>query len=365
MKKLSTTLFLITFYLSAIGQPVPFKQQIEDYLKTFPDRAEISIGIIDNGNAFKLSYVIQDSIVKVVSDNDKVFEIGSITKTFTASLLMQEVANRVMSLDDPIQKYLLQKMPTFQNQSITLKHLVTHTSGLNRDLQKDADIKDFYSYMKKAQLQSAPGRTWAYSNIGMSALGEILAINNNTSYDDLVKVRIFGPLEMTHTYFNLTDFPKDQRVQSFNERGKTEPYWQMYFIKPAGGIKTNLSDMMKWLKQNMNADSNHHSYLSETQNPLADSIAISGTNVTMGIGWWHYRPDNVKRIIYHEGGTLGQTAFIGFDKSHKRGIVILCNYSQSHPAMKSGKGINNPKGGLSKVSYLGLQILKSGGTSLN
>lgn len=361
MKKLSAIFIALAFYSSTSGQQIPFKQLIEDYLKTFPDKVEISIGIIDDENTFRLNYIIKDSIAEVVGNNDKVFEIGSITKTFTASLLMQEVGSGAITLDDPIQNYLHDriKIPTFQNQPITLRHLVTHTSGLNRDLNKDADTKDFDNYIKKAELKYIPGKTWSYSNIGMGLLGEILASTNKTNYESLMQVRIFEPLQMNHSYFNLTEFPMDSRVKSYNERGKTEPYWQMNFIKPAGGMKTTLGDMMKWVQANMNAEANQHLYLSETQNPLSDSISISGSNVTMGIGWWHYRPDSIKRIIYHEGATLAQTSFIGFEKSGKRGIVILCNYSQSHPAMRSGKGINNPKGGLSKVSYLALQVLKS------
>ena len=74
----------------------------------------------------------------------------------------------------------------------------------------------------------------------------------------------------------------------------------------------------------------------------------------MGIGWWHYRPDSTERIVYHLGGTYGQTSFLGFSKSSKRGIVILSNFSGDHPKMKSGKDE------LSKPNDLAFQILTMG-----
>jgi CubicO group peptidase (beta-lactamase class C family) len=357
--KLLLVVSILVASFSSRGQDNAFRQLIEDHLKTFPDRTEVSIAIVDHGEIYKMGYRVSKGNLVGIENFNSVFEIGSITKTFTASLLMDEIAKNKMGLDDPIQKHLRvsMKQDSFQGHTITIKHLITHTSGLGR-IKLDGTLNDYLSYLKGFELDYVPGKTWAYNNFAVALLGEFLAANNQSTYERLIRDKIFSPLDMNHSYLHIADFADSLKVVSYDVGGRKKAYWEMGFIKPAGAIKSDLNDMIKWLTANLNDPGPKLKFIHDAHNTMGDSVFISGTNVTMGLGWWHYRPDSTTRVIYHEGGTFGQTAFLGLDPDNKRGVVILSNFSSAHKAMQSGKGINNPKGGLSKPAYMAFQLFK-------
>jgi CubicO group peptidase (beta-lactamase class C family) len=317
----------------ATSQTAKFQTFIEDYLKSFPNNAEIAIGIIDGASTYKLGYRVENGTVVLVKNESALFEIGSITKVFTSALLMREVRDNTIALTDPLQKHLKVhiKQDTYQNQRLTILHLITHTSGLKRNPLMG--YKRYSNYLQSFKLDYLPGKKWEYNNLTVALVGKLAAEKRSASWDASLKENLLIPLNMKDTYSNLGEAPKVNRVQCVNKKGERGGcYWHRIgeFQWPNGGIISNINDMMKWLQANLtkeNLSPNLH-YIHDSHNPLADTISTAWFkkyNATQGIGWWHYRTDSNARIICHGGNMPAQTSFIAFDKEKNRGIVILTN----------------------------------------
>ncbi|MCO6490098.1 MAG: beta-lactamase family protein [Phaeodactylibacter sp.] len=133
MKKIASLSLLCLLSLSMTVQSPEVKSAIDAFLAGLPDKAEVAVGIVHNGEEYRYGYIKEDGQVREADQENAIFEVGSITKTLTATLLMEQVEKGEMELGDPIQQYLpvSMKQPTCEGHAITLKHLVTHTSGLN------------------------------------------------------------------------------------------------------------------------------------------------------------------------------------------------------------------------------------------
>ena len=332
--KIAVALFLILFQVQlAKSQSPQFQTFIEEYLTSFPNNTEIAIGIIDGNNSYKIGYRLENGKLIPVKNESTLFEIGSITKVFTSSLLMKEVKSNMIALNDPIQKHLTFKIKqdSYQNQPLTILHLVTHTSGLKKNPLMS--YKRYCSYLKGFELTYTPGKNWEYNNLTFGLVGELAGEKNRTSWDVSLKENILIPLDMNNTYTNLTEAPKINRVQCTSKKGtKGDCYFHKMgsFQWPDGGIISNIEDMTKWLKVNLQSESLNPdlNFIYDSHNSLADTISIpwfSKYKATQGIGWWHYRTTSNNRIICHGGNMPAQTSFIAFDKAKGRGIIILTN----------------------------------------
>jgi putative pyoverdin transport system ATP-binding/permease protein len=332
--KVTIALLMTLFQVQLAKSQTPqFQTFIEEYLTSFPNNTEIAIGIIDGDNTYKIGYRLENGKLIPVKNESTLFEIGSITKVFTSALLVKEVKSNMIALNDPIQKHLTFKIKqdTYQNQPLTILHLVTHTSGLKKNPLMS--YKRYSSYLKGFELTYTPGKNWEYNNLTFGLVGELAAEKNKTSWNVSLKENILKPLNMDNTYTNLGEAPKINRVQCTNKMGaKGDCYFHKMgsFQWPDGGIISNINDMTKWLKVNLESESPNPDldYISDSHNPLADTISIpwfSKYKATQGIGWWHYRTDSNNRIICHGGNMPAQTSFIAFDKAKGRGIIILTN----------------------------------------
>ncbi len=318
---------------SVKSQSNNFKNFIEEYLVTFPVNSEIAIGIIDGNNKYKMGYRNENGKLVSINNESTLFEIGSISKVFTSALLMKEVERNTMSLDDPIQKHLTFRIKndSFQNETLKVIHLITHTSGLRKNPL--TSYKGYSNYLRKFDLDFIPGKTWEYNNLTIGLIGTLTAGKSHSSWDSLLRENILKPLGMKNTYASRNETPKINRVLCVNKKGEiSDCYFHNVksFQRPNGGIISNIDDMMKWLEANMDKkglDSNMH-FIHSSHDPLADTISIpwfQKYRATQGIGWWHYRTNSNNRIICHGGNMPSQTSFIAFDKVKDRGIVILTN----------------------------------------
>lgn len=355
--KIAIVLVIIFFQAQlAKSQSPQFQTFIEEYLTSFPNNTEIAIGIIDGDNTYKMGYRLENGKLIAVKNEMTLFEIGSITKVFTTALLMKEVRSNTIALNDPIQKHLPFniKQDSYQNQPLSILHLVTHTSGLKKNPLMS--YKKYCNYLKGFELMYTPGKNWEYNNLAFGLVGELAAEKNKTGWDVSLRENILKPLNMNNTYTNLEEAPKINRVQCTNKKGaKGDCYFHKMgsFQWPDGGIISNIDDMTKWLKVNIQSENLHPDlgFVSDSHNPLADTISIpwfSKYNATQGIGWWHYKTDSNNRIICHGGNMPAQTSFIAFDKVKGRGIIILTNVD--------GKSLmNNDK--IMKTTDLSIRVL--------
>ena len=263
------------------------------------------------------------------------FEMGSITKVFTATLLTQAVERGEVKLDDPVAKYLPAgvKVPERGGKQITLRDLAMHVSGLprmpNNFAPKDPDNpyvdytdKELFAFLSGYTLPRDIGAKWEYSNLGVGLLGEALAHREGMSYEALLKTRILGPLGMTSSGITLN--PEEQKRFAIGHDAymRRTAHWDLAALAGAGALRSDTDDMLTFLAANIGL----------TQTPLKSAmdatLAVKRVpnlpNNEQALGW-DVRQSPYGDIIWHNGGTGGFRTFIGFNPIAKVGIVVMTN----------------------------------------
>ena len=192
---------------------------------------------------------------------DTVFEIGSISKVFTGLLLARLVEQKVVSLNEPVQKLLGDSMqvPKYGEREITLVDLATHTSGLPRmpnnftpkdpkNPYADYTVEQMNEFLGRHKLVREPGQQSAYSNLGMGLLGHALALKAGKSYEALLRDEICKPLDMNDTVITLDASRQARFAQGHDADGNVESHWDIPTLAGAGAIRSTAADMLKFRK---------------------------------------------------------------------------------------------------------------------
>jgi len=294
-------------------------------------------------------------------DADTVFEIGSITKTFTAALLAEEVLGGKVKLTDPAQKYLPDGVTLAQvgERPIELGDIATQRSGLPRmpasfapanpaDPYVDFDMKKLWDAVSAVKPARAPGAAYEYSNFGFALLGTILGRETGMSYRDLVKARIFVPLGMTSTDTVLTDALKSRSAQGYIRGGMPAHHWAFDAFAGAGAINSTAADMLAYLRANMTASANASASTLSRALAMAHELRTDpepGGTMRLGLAWMT-TPTGGGR--WHNGGTGGFMSFIGFTDDGKRGVVIMSNHG-NRPVEQIGFHLLNASAPLPEI----------------
>ena len=312
--------------------------------------AGICIAVTRGGKTQTYSYGETKLGTKQLPDADKtLFEIGSISKTFTAILLADEVVKGKMSLDDPINKYLPDSIPSlaFKEVPITFKTLSNHTSSFPRlpiNLYKKGDDVNnpyqnydeqrMYQYLKNFKPFREVGVNYEYSNFAVGLLGNILAQKNHTTYEQLLKEKICKPLNLKNTLITLSPADSKNFSQGYNEKGEAATAWDLNTLAGAGGIRSTVNDLVKYINANINTAP---AKLQKAIDLTHQVTFEKGQNI-VGLGW-HMTKAKKRAILQHAGGTGGFRSFVGFDKENKTGVVVLSNSAE-------------------EVAMIGLELLK-------
>jgi serine-type D-Ala-D-Ala carboxypeptidase/endopeptidase len=267
-------------------------------------------------------------------NGDSAFEIGSITKTFTATLFADMILRGEVAADDPIEKYLPKgtRVPTYNGRSITLADLAEQDSGLPllpsnialaTDPYADYDDAKLLAFLGGYVLQRSPGAQYEYSNLGMGLLGDLLARRLGVDYATAIRTRILEPLGMTHTYVATTGH-SDSTVPGHDSDGDPFENWHSEALAGAGAIVSTPNDMLAYAKANLDT----------TTGPLGAAMALaqrprlSIDHKTWGSGFarigyaWVTDGDG---FVWHNGGTGGFRSFLGLDPTNHRAIFIAVN----------------------------------------
>jgi CubicO group peptidase (beta-lactamase class C family) len=316
------------------------KQQSElifNNTKTFPNNTQVSIAIIKNGNIdFTGIERINDSI-KLVENYQDVFEIGSITKVFTATLLSNLINNQKKKLNDNIQDYLDFKINL--EEKITFKELANHTSGLPRlpsnlnslvedqnnpykNYNKD-NLKEYLT--SEIKLNQEPGLKYEYSNLGAGILGFQLAFISNSSYESLLQEKIFQKYKMGNSTSKRKNI-KSKLVKGLKPNGEITSNWDFDVLAGGGAIFSTVEDLSKFALAQFDKKNNE---LTLTQKP---TFKVN-ENMKIGLGWHILKRKNSGEIIWHNGGSGGYTSSIALDIENKNGIIILSNMSAFNKKM--------------------------------
>jgi len=267
------------------------------------------------------------------------FEIGSLSKLFTADLLALFVGQGKMALDDPLQNYLPASVhvPTFNQQAITLRELATHTSGLPRTdglptIRKVNDVfvfgyatdDELYHFLDTYQLARPPGVVWLYSNLANALLGVAEEQLSHSPYDALVTDQISAPLGLTGTRAALTVAEQPNLAQGYQADGQPAPAAVTVSASTAaGGLHSTATDLAAYLVANINP----------VATPLAQALQLTQQRqaigpkpgVVMGLGWLIASPGTPAEQYSKDGATAGFTAYIAFSPARRSGFAATCN----------------------------------------
>lgn len=296
--------------------------------------------IVQGDKVYSKGYGVTDKESNVPPDNNTVFEIGSISKVFTAEMAQLLVEEGKMNWSDNILKYIPKNAIPPKDDSTTLLNLVTHTSGYPRlpkswvsklstnmcDPYSSLTINDVYDAVRRAEDKKAPDlNKSAYSNLGAGLLGHIMEWKTGKTYEQLLQQYIAGPLQM-HNTTTLVNDNNTQYATGYDEKGNKTCHWTLPVLQGAGAIKSNGQDMLRFLRANMGDGS-----------ALSKSFAVTHQHVdasedgSVALGWHiDYLSGvlyKIGPIVWHNGGTGGFRSYMGFIPGSNTGVVVLSNCS--------------------------------------
>ncbi len=271
---------------------------------------------------------------------DTLFEIGSVSKTFTTLLLALMVERGELKLDDPVRLLLPKEwtLPKRGEREITLLDLATHTSGLPENppnllraflTDKSIDLDPFARFdhkqlaecLAEVKLKDVDKPPVAYSNLGMGLLGEALVIKTGKSYDELIRTQIAEPLQMKDTVVIPSEAQDKRTATGHGKKAKELPCWTFASMAGAGAIRSTATDMLTYLEAQSG----------RTATPLAAAMAATQERrqsafviMSVGLGWF-MRDYDGRRVWWHNGGTGGFTTFVAFCENPAVAVVVLCN----------------------------------------
>jgi CubicO group peptidase (beta-lactamase class C family) len=278
-----------------------------------------------------------------VPAGDTIFEIGSITKVFTGTLLADQVLAGTVRLDDPVQKHLPEELtiPRRDDRDITLLHLATHTSSLPVQppliglfAATTKDPANPYAEYDQARLKqtladiklSRPiGSQFEYSNVGAGLLGHALARAAKVkSYEDLLVQRLTKPLDLTDTRIQLSPEQSKRLAPGHTRHGKQTSEWTFACLEACGGLRATVHDLLVFVDA---ALGRRKTALTEAfrmaQEPWRET---SRKGEFVGLYWMREKIPKVNRtLIWHNGGTGGYWSYLAFVPETGTGVVILSN----------------------------------------
>lgn len=272
-------------------------------------------------------------------DGDAVYEIGSITKAFTAVLLADLVEEGAVELETRVQRLLGENVtvPTRNGAEITLEHLSSHSSGLPRlpdnmrpanaaNPYADYTVAQLYEFLSSHELERDIGAEVEYSNLATGLLGHALAVSQETDYETLVSERLLEPLAMADTSITLSSSQQERLAIGHSVQLRPVANWDLPTLAGAGALRSTVSDMLTFVEANLGL----------RESPLQAAMAVThaprksfpGPNMQIGLGWV-IRGGHGRELHWHNGGTGGYRSFLGFDLESKTGVVVLSNSTDS------------------------------------
>jgi D-alanyl-D-alanine carboxypeptidase len=321
--------------------------QVDDLVRDQMSRHPIpglALEIIRDGKPVKIAaYGLADLEWKSPLTPETVFEIGSITKQFTASAIMLLAQEGKLSVDDKLSRHLKDTPEIWTN--ITLRHLLTHTSGIKNyteldgfELSRHLTQAQFTRKIGAVPLDFPPGEKWSYCNSGFNLLGFVIENVSGQDYWQFMQQRIFGPLGMTNT----TNRDPRRIIPSRAKGYETDAAG--HFINrdsdltdvfSAGAIVSTVGDLAKW-----NAALDAGQLLTPaTEAAMWTPIRLNnGSTHDYGFGWY-LSPLEGRRNIGHSGSTSGFSASFQRFPDDRLTVIVLTNSNEQGIGTKTAKAI--------------------------
>ena len=296
----------------------------------------VAVGVVD-GDWVEVAGFGVDGPAGGAPDGATSFQIGSVTKVFTALLLADAVARGEVELAQPLTSVFPEAVSHVSG-PIRLVDLATHTSGLPRlppGLWRQAlrNREDPYAAFTVEQVERAlalppkhqPGGRLRYSNYGAGVLGEALARLTNLPYEQLVRDRIVEPLGLQDTRVE----PDGREVSiavGHTRRGRPVGDWHLPALAGAGALRSSVRDLLLLLRAHLDPTSTP---LEAAVRAVVEPRARISRPLSVGLGWHILERKDAVRWWWHNGGTGGFRSFVGFDPAATRGVVVLSNDTRS------------------------------------
>lgn len=293
----------------------------------------IVVGMVNADGRAHFSYGQTAYDSGVPPDVHTLYEIGSVTKVFTATLLAEMAARGEVQLGDPVEALLpaAVSVPARNGIQISLEHLATHSSGLpgNPPLEMSDPVnpfasfteQDLHDFLATHVLPRDPGSAYEYSNLGAGLLGHALAHRLRLNYEDALRTRILEPLGLSDTTVTLTPDQAARRVPGYSGVVPRPPF-QMDALAGAGVLLSTVDDLLTFLEQQLGLRPT--ALASVLQATQTGRFPTPDPTLKFGLGWQVISSGPVN-LIMHDGATMGQTAFVAFNPGTKTGVVVLTN----------------------------------------
>ena len=290
------------------------------------------IGVIDRNGARFFSFGQVSLSDTSAPDENTIFEIASITKTFTATLLADLQLEGRMGIHDPVADHipLFRKPDELSGMTTTILDLVNHTAGLPRNPTNtiDADnnryadysVADLNEFLSSFSRVTGPGEH-LYTNTGSVVLEHAIEKATGRDYEDLIRTRVLDVLGMDDSYFVVPAERKARLATGFRSGEETMEV-DVGIWNAMGGLRTTAEDLLTYIGAQIGL----------TPTPLQRALELSQKEMfndgetASALGWYiRKNKETGKTIYYHTGGTEGFVSFAGFSLQEQKGVVILVN----------------------------------------
>jgi CubicO group peptidase (beta-lactamase class C family) len=304
------------------------EKMIFDKIASLPNQTQVSVALVNGDEVSFYGSLVNNNACEAINNQHSVFEIGSISKVFTTTLLASLLNDRIVDLNDEINPYF--DFDFHSDTRITFGCLANHTSGLPR-LPPNLIISNFQNpyqtygkkeleeYLKnQVQLSTEACSQYTYSNLGAGLLGYTLGLSQDKTFDELVQTIIFDEFQMNSSFTSASKLQGFTLVKGLDRAGNPTPNWDFDVLIGAGGILSTTSDLSKFLQGQWKQGNQ----LFET---ASSTIFEVNDNLKIGLGWHIYKINQEQEIFWHNGGTGGYSSFMALDPTSKTGVVILSN----------------------------------------
>lgn len=317
-----------------------FANQLKTDVATDNIRGSISAAVVKNNRIiWSAAFGYADRDKNIMADTNTIYRIGSITKIFTATLLMLLVEDKKIKLDDPVETYLpeVKNLKGYSgNTRITIRQLASHTSGLNRE--PDGPIEDtgpldqweniLLTTIPKTSFNSKPGEGYLYSNVGYAILGLALSRAAGMPYMQLIQQRILTPLHMDQTFFALTDDRLPHLAQGLDNKvegriNTSTPLRErpgMGFRIPDGSLFSTPRDLSKLAM----AITGKLPLLTAKSRRQMQEVPGGGKNYAIGLMIVNSK---ILDAIAHDGSVPGYTSQLVMEQSSGYDVILMRNYN--------------------------------------
>jgi putative ATP-binding cassette transporter len=346
---LATTLFSTTVF-SEGGNTESKDKKIEELINGVMQKSKIpgvSIAIIDENNKKYQSYGYSDLKKKTDVSEKTLFQIGSLSKSYTALAILSLEEEGKLSLNDNVSKYIPWFKVQYDSKNVELKisDLLYQRSGFTNNEggyelpDIDTSLKDTIKNLSGSELSFYPGTKYTYSNINYNILGLIVESASGESYEDFMKHNVLLPHGLRDTYVNPD--------KAYSSKNMSTGY-KLSFLKakqldneiitgkiPAGYIISDIRDLSSWLMLHMRSDETKNN-IQKSHVPDLSVTSVEGNHYAAG---WFIK-DN-ENTIYHEGGTSNYSSIMIIDSETKRAVCVLANMNSASDVQYIGENVLN------------------------